>query len=67
MAAEKNGICGFVRNSEDGSVHIEASANESAIEKFIVWCHQGSLFSKVEKVEVTELQQTEYTGFVVRY
>lgn len=67
LAAEKNGINGFVTNSEDGSVYIEASANKSAIEKFIAWCHQGSPFSKVEKVVVNELQQTEYAGFVVRY
>ncbi|MBL0340278.1 MAG: acylphosphatase [Bacteroidetes bacterium] len=64
--ASKNGICGFVKNTLQGDVYIEAEGDEPAIEKFIKWCHKGSPASRVESVEVNELQFVNYTGFIMR-
>ncbi len=67
ITAEKFGIKGFVKNTHNGKVYIEASGDESVIGEFVEWCQKGSTASKVEKVEVNELEPGKYTGFKIRY
>ena len=66
-AAKKFGIVGFVKNTSNGSVYIEAEGSKAVIIEFIKWCHKGSPASKVEKVEITELTLVNYSGFKIRY
>lgn len=40
-AAAELGVCGWVRNTDDGGVEIVAEADDEAIERFIVWCRSG--------------------------
>ncbi len=35
------GVAGFARNEPDGSVSLEAEGEESAVERFVIWCHEG--------------------------
>lgn len=57
--ADELGICGWARNGRDGSVEIMATGEKDVVEKFISWCKKGPPLSKVEKVEVDWLNQTE--------
>ena len=49
-------IKGSAKNLPDGRVEIIAEADDTAIEKFIKWCHKGPVTARVDKVEVIELQ-----------
>lgn len=48
--AESLGVVGFVENREDGSVHIEAEGEESALKAFLVACRKGPSRARVEDV-----------------
>ena len=50
--ADQMGIKGLVRNEKDGSVYIEAEANETFLDIFVEWCNEGPDKSVVENVEV---------------
>jgi acylphosphatase len=53
--AVKLGLCGWVRNMEDGSVEAHVQGEESAIQEFAGWCRQGPEGAKVEDVQMTEM------------
>jgi acylphosphatase len=61
------GISGFVKNTFDGNVYIEASGSIKNVQELIAWCHIGSPSAKVEKVIVNVLEAGEYNGFNIRY
>lgn len=45
------GISGFAGNDSDGTVHIEVEGSEENLQKFLLWCKEGSPFSSVEKID----------------
>lgn len=56
-------LTGWVKNSEDGSVHMEVQGKEQAISLFIEKVKKGNLFVKVEdmyceKVEVVNTERS---------
>lgn len=51
--ADQLGVKGKVKNQKDGTVHIEAEANEAMLDLFLDWCKEGPEKAKVEDVEVT--------------
>ena len=51
MANKINGISGWVHNEYDGSVVIAMKGEEEQIDKMIIACQKGSLFSRVDNVE----------------
>lgn len=65
-AAEKYGISGFVKNEPEGGVFIEAEGEEEAIDRFLLWCHKGPAWARVDRVEVQEVPEVRCEGFVVR-
>jgi acylphosphatase len=65
--AEQLGIKGFVRNMYDGSVFIEAEADEVSLDHFLIWCHKGPSFARVKKVDITPGSIKNYTSFSVRH
>ena len=68
LIAENHHIKGWVRNTPDGNVEIEAEGKEFNIEAFIKNIKEGPRFSRVEKVTVTELDQPkDYKKFELRY
>ena len=60
------GICGFVRNEMDGNVYIESEGQETALKKFIDWCHIGPPNAMVKKISVIESDSKYFTGFEIK-
>jgi acylphosphatase len=50
--ARKLGVMGYVRNMPDGSVEAYGVGEHSALERWRVYLHTGSILSHVERVEV---------------
>lgn len=46
------GLCGTVRNLQDGSVEVVVEGEEGAVEQFIDWCRQGPPKARVAGVEI---------------
>jgi len=63
--ADELGVKGFVRNEANGSVLIEAEAEEDALYKFVKWCNSGPPRAVVQQVEVTPAEATGFQNFVI--
>lgn len=63
--ADKLEIKGFAENMPDGSVYIEAEGEESDLNQFIKWCHQGPSMAKVEIVEISESINKNFQEFEI--
>jgi acylphosphatase len=63
--ADQLGVRGTVRNMEDGSVFIEAEADESILEMFLEFCNEGSDYSEVTGVSVSEGELKNYRNFEI--
>lgn len=50
--ARKLGLVGTVQNMKDGSVAVVAEGEEEILKKFIALLRKGSVFAKVERVEI---------------
>ena len=65
--ADKLAINGYAKNLGDGRVEIIACGESGAVSQLISWSYKGSLFSKVEQVEVNSLESIEnFSGFDIR-
>lgn len=64
--ADALGILGFVRNEPDGSVYIEAEAEEAILNRFIDWCRQGPPMAGVEQCDVLEKEPGRFKYFEIR-
>ena len=65
-AAQHLGICGFVKNQEDGSVRLEAQGEDQAIEKFCEWLKQGPPAARVEELIIEAGSANNFNDFVIR-
>ena len=66
--AKSLGIKGWVRNLRDGRVEAVFEGEKEKVNKMISWCHKGSPYSKVEKVEVKwEEYRGEFNDFEIRW
>lgn len=67
--ASELGLKGFVKNLEDGSVFIEASGSEKAVEELLQWCQTGPENAEVEDVKLKNLQSAseDFVNFEIRY
>ena len=59
------GIMGSVRNLDDGSVEILASATDKEFIFFENWCREGPSHARVDRLEISELDQTGFTDFSI--
>ncbi len=64
--AQEIGISGFVKNERDGSVYVEAEAEEELLDMFILWCHKGPNWARVDEVKIQASQAQAYEDFVVK-
>jgi acylphosphatase len=64
--AEELGVKGFVRNEPDGSVYIEAEADEKSLQQFMDWCWQGPPRARIDKLEVIEGEVRRFDAFEIR-
>ncbi|HBH05629.1 MAG TPA: acylphosphatase [Flavobacteriales bacterium] len=56
-------IKGIVRNENGGTVYIEAQGDEEAMKHFLEWMNEGPRHAEVERVEVNEIAQQNFTEF----
>ena len=61
------GIRGSVRNLDDGSVEILASATDKEFKIFGNWCREGPSYARVVRHAFSELDQTGFTDFSIDY
>ena len=66
-AARREGLHGFVRNNEDGTVEAIAEGEASAVERFERAMRRGPSRSRVEHVMVDEIEPAMINaGFEIR-
>lgn len=63
--ADKMGIKGWVRNSEDGDVEIVASGSEDELEEFIAWCRIGPGRAEVMNLLITSIENQLFEDFKI--
>lgn len=59
MEADKRKLAGWVKNRDDGRVEILAEGPENALQSFVEAVKNGSPFSKVTDIFVTESRSLE--------
>lgn len=59
------GVKGIVRNESDGSVYVEAEADEKTLDEFLQWCKQGPPRARVDSCEVKAGELKNYIDFRV--
>lgn len=65
--ADRLGIDGYAKNLSDGRVEIIACGDSGAVSQLIDWSYKGSMFAKVETVEVNSLETAEsFSGFGIK-
>lgn len=66
--AEKLGITGWVRNTDDGSVEILAEGEKAILESFLGWCKKGPERAEIRNIEVKQKDaEEEYGKFIILY
>ena len=61
------GLTGFAKNLIDGKVEIVVEGPKEKVKEFVKWAKEGSLLSRVDKVEMAEEEYTgEFDNFLVR-
>jgi len=65
-AARELNITGFVKNEADGSVYVEAAGEEENIDQFILWCHKGPSWARVDEVKIVAMPYREFDDFEIR-
>ncbi|MDR6786186.1 acylphosphatase [Pedobacter africanus] len=63
--ADQSGIKGFVRNEPDGSLYMEAEAEQWELDTFLEWCNDGPDRARVDSCEVTEGELKDFKDFVI--
>jgi acylphosphatase len=58
-------VAGWARNLPDGRVEVCLEGEEDAVERVIKWCHDGTPWSRVTSVEVSDEEPQGSTGFSV--
>lgn len=65
IIANQMSVNGIIRNEADGSVYVEAEADDIFLEEFVNWCNEGPDRSRVENVEVSEGELKNYRNFEI--
>jgi acylphosphatase len=66
-AARREGLHGFVRNNDDGTVEAVAEGESEALERFERAIRRGPSRSRVEQVMIDEIEPAQSgTGFAIR-
>jgi len=61
--ADQLGVKGFVKNQKDGSVYIEAEADEIYMQEFLNWCKLGPDEALVETLDLLPNDIKKYQNF----
>ncbi len=60
------GLCGWVRNLNDGKVEVQAEGDEMALNEFRLWCERGPSTATVTRVALSKLPVTGNDWFDIR-
>ena len=61
------GLCGWVRNCEEGCVETEVEGAVDVVEKYRAWCKKGPTFARVGRVEEESCEvQGDVISFEIR-
>ena len=63
--ADQLGVCGYIKNAENGDVLIAAEANSAILDMFLDWCKEGPQDAEVISVESHEGELKNYRNFEV--
>ncbi|HVW12931.1 MAG TPA: acylphosphatase [Mucilaginibacter sp.] len=63
--ADQLGVKGIARNEPDGSVFIEAEADQMTLDLFLDWCKEGPQHAEVISVNTHESELKNYRNFEV--
>lgn len=67
QAAAREGVRGWVRNTPEGSVEIEAAGSADALTRFEAAIRRGPIGSRIDRVHTVEFTTTpRFDGFHVR-
>jgi acylphosphatase len=67
QAAHREGLSGFVRNTDDGKVEAQVEGDRDAVERFERAIRRGPSAARVDTVDVTDVAPTgRQLGFMVR-
>ncbi len=58
-------LAGTARNLDDGSVELIVEGDESAVDAFVAWCHEGPPLAIVENVAVVRRARRGLSGFAI--
>lgn len=61
--ADQLGVKGFVKNLKDGTVYIEAEANQIFMQEFIEWCKNGPDDADVENISIETIDVKNHQNF----
>ncbi|MCF8024208.1 MAG: acylphosphatase [Desulfobacteraceae bacterium] len=68
LAADRYGVCGWVRNVPDGTVEAYIEGDPENVDAMLDWCRKGPPSASVTDVKVQEEEYTgRYTDFSIRY
>jgi acylphosphatase len=61
------GVNGWVRNTSDGSVEVHIEGDSDAVERLVVWCHNGPPGARVDRIDAEEILPQGFKDFKIRY
>ena len=64
--ARQLGVAGWVRNRPDGRVEAVFEGPQDAVDELVSWCHEGTPWSDVERVEVIPEEPEGLEAFRIR-
>ncbi len=65
-AAHRNNLTGYVMNTHDGHVFINAEGEDEKLQKFIEWCNTGPRDADVTEVNAEEQEVQGYKTFEIK-
>ena len=64
--ARRLGVMGWVRNAEDGSLHVHAEGPERAVEEMVSFLHDGPPAARVTEVAIERVRVEGHEQFAIR-
>jgi acylphosphatase len=65
--ADKIGVQGWVKNTEEGHVEIMASGSDEQLQQFMAWCRMGPKKAIVTDVVLNQSQEERFGEFKITH
>ena len=63
--ADARGVCGWVRNLEDGRVEALFEGEEDDVDAVLEWCRTGPERARVDKISLKPVEEQGHSEFTV--